>query len=265
MQKLILLYSIIVIFNIFWVFSFFIKLIGVETKKWSTAISIFQIINLFPRTIGIFQVPLITLYTENAINSKQELTPYFYQGIILFNFVGVVLGTTLLPFFLNSLKETIKNIYENDSFKAILKKEIWKLAANFFKIPSYRNFFEEGNYLKIDNKKLFLNNAFAALLLCIALPACVLAGYHIPTYRATIISLVSIIYGFASIVTIILIDTRVSLLTDKTFHGNLPIKDFKILLFDCLKGRMAGTFLGIIILPFVSEWIVFIIKLLIAK
>lgn len=265
MQKIIILYSIIIIFNIFWVFSFFIKLVGIETKRWSTAISIFQIINLFPRTIGIFQVPLITLYTETAINSNQKLTPLFYQGIVFFNLIGVLLGTVLLPFFIHSLKETIKNIYESESFRIILKKEIWKLSIFFFKKPDYHSFFVNTKAIKINNKPLFLNNTIAAFLLSIALPACVLAGYNIPSYRATIISLVSIIYGISSVVTILLIDTKVSLLTDKTFHGNLSVESYKTVLFDCLKGRIIGTFLGILLLPIFSDLITQIIKLFIHK
>jgi hypothetical protein len=261
LSKLIILYSIVTIFNIFWVFSFFIKLVGVETKKWSTSISIFQIINLLPRTIGIFQIPLITLFTESAINSKQPLTPFFYQGIIFFNLLGVLIGTALLPFFINSLKQIISNIYETESFLNIIKKELGKLAVNFFKIKNYYSFFPKNGYFTFFDRTLFINNTLTAFLLCTAFPACVLAGYYIPNYRATIISMVSIIYGVASVINILFIETRVSLITDKTFHNQISFDDYKIVLFDCLKGRIVGTCVGIFLLPLIADMIAFAIKL----
>jgi hypothetical protein len=139
MEKIFILYSIVLVFNIFGVFGFFMRLIGVETKRWSTTFSTFQIINLFPRTIGVFQIPLITLYTENAINSKEDIAITFYQGIILFNSLGLIIGTLLLPFFVKSLKEIILNIYEKDSFR----NQFFQTLRNFFKLDNYLSFFSE--------------------------------------------------------------------------------------------------------------------------
>ena len=102
MVNIIVLYSIVVFINIFWVFSFFVRLVGLESKKWSTAHSIFQIINLIPRTIGILQIPLITLYTEAAINNNRGINPIFYQGVIFFNLVGVLIGFVFLPLLLTA-------------------------------------------------------------------------------------------------------------------------------------------------------------------
>jgi hypothetical protein len=108
-----------------------------------------------------------------------------------------------------------------------------------------------------------LNNTFATYLLAIAFPACILAGYEIPAYRATIISLVSIIYGVSSTISVLYIETKVSLLTDKSFHSQIEIHHYKAMLFDCLKGKILGTLIGVITLPFVAELLVYIFKLII--
>jgi len=259
MEKIFLLYSIVLVFNIFGVFGFFIRLIGVETKRWSTTISTFQIINLFPRTIGVFQIPLITLYTESAINSKEDIAITFYQGIILFNTFGLIIGTLLLPFFVKSLGEIILNVYEKDSFR----NQFFKSLRKFFKLDNYLVFFNEFNLFKFYDKKLFLNNTLATYLLAIAFPACILAGYEIPAYRATIISLVSIIYGVSSTISVLYIETKISLLTDKSFHSQIELHHYKAMLFDCLKGKILGTLIGVITLPFVAEVLVYIFKLII--
>ena len=99
-------------------FGFFLRLVGVETKLWSTTTSIFQIINLIPRTIGVLQIPLITLYTETAINRKEPIGTFFFQGFIFFNLLGLVIGFIILPFFLQLLRQIIDNIYEMKSGEA---------------------------------------------------------------------------------------------------------------------------------------------------
>lgn len=262
MTSIIILYGIIFIINLFWVFGFFTRLVGVETKRWSTTNSIFQIINLLPRTIGILQIPLITLYTETAINRKEEINLLFYQGIIFFNLIGVLIGFIFLPLFLYILNHIINNIYEKASFRVLLKKELWINKEKSFNNIGYKSFFNGFSLKKITKGKLFVNNLIASFLICIAFPACILVGYHVPAYRATIISSVSIIYGLSTFITILLIDTRVSVLTDQTFHGSITLKQYKLVLFDCLKGRIIGIIIGIITLPYISGVIVSIVNYL---
>lgn len=260
MQNIIILYSIILTVNIFWVFGFFIRLVGIETKRWSTTSSIFQIINLFPRTIGVLQIPLITLYTETAIYRKEQISALFYQGVILFNLLGLLIGFIILPIFLQLLRQIIDNIYEKTSFKVLLQKQTWRNVPQSIESINYKSFFGGFRPSKIRISKIFANNLVAAFLTCIAFPACVLAGYDLPEYRATIISSVSIIYGISTFITILLIDTRVSVLTDQTFDGAVGLQHYKEVLFECLKGRVIGITLGIIILPYFSELIILIVK-----
>lgn len=260
MQNIFILYGIILTVNIFWVFGFFIRLVGIETKRWSTTSSIFQIINLFPRTIGVLQIPLITLYTETAINKKEEISTFFYQGIVFFNLLGLLIGFIILPIFLQLLRQIIDNIYEKTSFKILMQKQTWTNVPQSIKSINYNSFFIGFRPTKLRITKIFLNNLIAAFLTCIAFPACVLAGYHLPGYRATIISSVSVIYGISTFITILLIDTRVSVLTDQTFEGAVGLQHYKEVLFDCLKGRIIGITFGIILLPFFTEVIMFIVQ-----
>ena len=165
MLNIIILYSIvsIIIINIFWVFGFFVKLVGVETKRWSTTNSIFQIINLIPRTIGIFQIPLITLYTETAINNRVPISILFFQGLIVFNFIGVFIGIILLPLFLGILQNIIKSVYENSSFNVLLNKDLWKTIDFSIRNFEYKSFYLAVKPLKVNNFKLFTNNLIEIL------------------------------------------------------------------------------------------------------
>ena len=141
-----------------------------------------------------------------------------------------------------------------------MQKQTWKNVPQSIESLNYKSFFVGFRPSKIRISKIFTNNLLAAFLTCIAFPACVLAGYHLPEYRATIISSVSVIYGISTFITILLIDTRVSVLTDQTFDGAVGLQHYKEVLFDCLKGRIIGITLGIIILPYFSELIILIVN-----
>lgn len=263
MQNLIILYLIVVVINVFLVFNFTVKLVGVETKKIFTSDAIFQIINLLPKCIGIFQVPLLTLYTEYAINLNKPIDTFYYQAVILSGLIGILIGFILLPFFINSLKESINSIYNNNSFKIIFNLQSLKIIASSFLSANFFLFFKGHKLYKIKNRKLFSYNLIVSFLFCSAFPACILAGYYIPEYRATINSMVSLFNGIAAFVIILFIDTKLSVMTDKTLHDKMPYLDYKDVIFDCLKGKIIGTFIGVITLPTLSSGIVYLISKLI--
>ena len=258
MFRLFLLFFIIILINIFWVFGFFAKLAGVQTKKWSTSNSIFQIINLIPRTIGVLQVPLITILAETAIKDGEFLTYFYFQKFIMFNFLGVIIGSIFLPFFLEFLKVLIDKLYLKKSLKGLF----WGFNFNEFKFcldyMHFKIFFNKFSF-KFDFKdKFFLNNVFSGFLLIIAFPLCIYVGYLIPAYRATIISSVSVFYGVATFINILLVETKVSVLADQTLFDKSEISEFKSALFSCLKGRIIGIILAIISFPFMSKMIYFV-------
>ena len=263
MQNLIILYLIVVVINVFLVFNFTVKLVGVETKKIFISNAIFQIINLLPKCIGIFQVPLLTLYTEYAINLNKPIDTFYYQAVILSGLIGILIGFILLPFFINSLKESINSIYNNNSFKIIFNLQSLKIIASSFLSANFFLFFKGHKLYKIKNRKLFSYNLIVSFLFCSAFPACILAGYYIPEYRATINSMVSLFNGIAAFVIILFIDTKLSVMTDKTLHNKMTYLDYKDVIFDCLKGKIIGTFIGIITLPTLSSGIVYLISKLI--
>ena len=263
MQNLIILYIIVVIINVFLVFYFTVRLVGVETKKIFTSDATFQVINLIPKSISIFQVPLLTLYTEYAINNQIIINPLYYQAVILSGLLGILIGCTLLPFFIYLLKESINSIYQNNSFNILFNIKSVKIILQSIGRANFSLFFKGHKLYKIKNKKLFFNNLIVSFLLCSAFPACILAGYYLPAYRATINSLVSVFNGIAAFVVILFIDTKLSVFTDKTLHDKMSYWDFKVVIFDCIKGKIFGTLIGIITLPILSNGIVLLVHKLI--
>lgn len=260
MKHLLVLYVVVAIINIFSVFNFFVKLVSVETKKWQTSYTIFHILNLLPRTIGVLQIPLLTLYTEYAINQNQSTHILLYQAVIVANLSGLVLGYLSLPFFSNALKETINSVYEHSSYRILYGKVFLQHFLKTLFQPSYSAYFSHYSLFKVKNRQLFGNNLIASFFLSSAVPACVWAGYNVPDYRATIISSISVINGIAAIVLVLFVDTRLSVITDKAFHNSIPFTEYKKALFDCIKGKMLGTLLGVILLPLLAKGIVQFIR-----
>jgi hypothetical protein len=260
MSSAFFLFGIITLVNFFWVFGFFIRFAGVETKKLSTSNSIFQIINLIPRTIGVFQIPLVTLYIEKTINKSQSINISFFQTLIFFNLIGILLGIIALPIFLRFIKIIINKFYESESFRTTLPKLIFNVIFRNRDKQKTGSFFYDLTIFKIMNIQLFIYNTCIGFLLAVAFPACAYVGYLISDYRATIVSFVSVIYGFAVFINILLVETKLAIITDKTFHGEKILTEFKMVLLDCLKGRTVGILLGIITLPIISEIIKIVLK-----
>ncbi len=256
MKIIIILYAIIVLVNIFWVFGFFVRLVGIETMKWSISNTIYQIINIIPQAIGLIQVPMITLFTETAINKNQILTSSFYQKIILYNFLGTFIGLFLMPLFMNYMKYLINILYEESSSKKFIT---YKLLKEFNFKFSKNNFNRYFSGRKFKFGYFYILNTVIGYLLAIAFPLCVYIGYQIPAYRASLISLVSVIIGFATILNIFFIELKISITSDKIINNLLDIVVLKDTLFNCILGRLTGILLGLFSLPYISEFALFII------
>jgi hypothetical protein len=154
------------------------------------------------------------------------------------------------------MKIIIIKIYEESPLKnfisiKIVKKIRFNITINNFKNYFYGRKFHFGYF--------YLNNILIGFLLAIAFPLCVYIGYQIPAYRATVISLVSVIIGLATIINIVFIDLKISIISDKIINKLINIKILKDILFNCILGRLTGILLGLISLPYLSNLAIFII------
>jgi hypothetical protein len=167
-----------------------------------------------------------------------------------------------MPFFMNYMKNIINKIYEESSLSIYLSKQLLKDIK--FKLPMY-NF---GRYFK-ERKFIFgyfyIINSFIGLLLSIAFPLCVYIGYQIPAYRATLISLVSVIIGIATIINIFFVELKISIISDKIINKLIDIVILKDTLFNCLLGRLTGIIFGLFFLPYISKFTLLIIGYFIDK
>ena len=254
-----LLFVIIIFVNIFWVFGFFVRVIGIETKKWALSNSIFQVLNLITQTLSILQVPLITYFTESAINKNLDIEIVFYQLIILFNLVGIFIAILLMPFFMNYFRSIIGAIYINPNLLVFIsKKHLFEFKIHIRLIDYLVH--NLSIYSKIKYRRMFYYNIIIGYLLAIAFPICVYIGYQLPAYRATIISLVAVIIGIGTYINILFVETKIAQLGDKTFHQELEFSEYKYLLVNSFFGRIIGLIFALISIKSLSE-LIFIILL----
>lgn len=251
-----LLFAIIIFVNIFWVFGFFVRVIGIETKKWALSNSIFQVLNLIPQTLSILQVPLITYFTESAINKNLDIEIVFYQLIILFNLVGIFIAILLMPFFMNYFRSIIGAIYINPNLLVFIsKKHLFEFKIHVRLIDYLVH--NLSIYSKVKYRRMFYYNIIIGYLLAIAFPICVYIGYQLPAYRATIISLVAVIIGIGTYINILFVETKIAQIGDKTFHQELEFSEYKYLLVNSFYGRIIGLILGLITIESLSQFILF--------
>lgn len=251
-----ILFAIIIFVNIFWVFGFFVRVIGIETKKWALSNSIFQVLNLIPQTLSILQVPLITYFTEVAINKNLDIEIVFYQLIIFFNLIGIFIAIILMPLFMNYFRSIIGAIYINPNlFVFISKKHLLEFKIKFRLIDYLKN--NISIYRKVKYRRMFYYNIVIGYLLAIAFPICVYIGYQLPIYRATIISLVAVIIGIGTYINILFVETKIAQLGDKTFHKEMEFSEYKYLLVNSFYGRIVGLILGLLTIKSLSQFILF--------
>ncbi len=257
MTKSIYIYILIVFISTFSVFGLYTRVIGIETKKWSISNTFFQVLNFIPQTIGLILTPIITLYTESALN-KNIIIPYtFYQSLIFFNLIGTIIGFYLLPLYIGNIKKIINLIYEGRKVKFNL------LKFNYTIKNSYDEFSKNKYFKKLEVNYFFISNLIVGFLLSIAFPLCVYIGYQISLYRATFISSVSLIIGITTILNVLFIDFKISIICDKIINDNTEIKILRSLIINCIVGRIFGIIISVISFPIISKATLFLINKLI--
>ena len=256
---LITLYVIIIIVNVFSVYSYFVKLISVSSGKWSTSGMLFQMLNAIPRSIGVFQIPLITFYTEWAINNNINLKVEIFIGIVLAIWIGLLIGWLSLKYFYLVFSYSVNHITERQSFSSFFRNSITILLGNGTWKNQTQNLIKI-KLFKIGNHKLFIYNAIGFFLMSIALPCFLWASYHLPNYRASLNSFVSMITGLASIFILFMVDSRIALYTDKAFSGDMNLGEYSEKLLDVTRGRLLGTFFVLLLFIPISDLLIRFLK-----
>ncbi len=224
-----------------------LRIAGLHTKKIAVAMSFVTTTLLVSRLSNMFQAPLLGALVDKAIQTQSPLAldhlSNSFRLVILFGFLGSLLGFLLSPTAIKLFSKAIVHFHEHGS----LPKLVWHaLHPKYFKTifacftrPRFSDF--SGVSLKNLPKTFLILNSVVTSVYTIGVLCSLLAGAFLPTMRSTAIQLSGIVNGIATILLTLFVDPAGARITDQSYHNQRPYNDVVSVVFFLQIGRLFGT------------------------
>lgn len=228
--------------------SYSVRLAGVRTGHIALATSLFNVLILLSRSANVIQAPLLTKFVENAISHNE--TP-----ALLFNFRFIIFAATLasiaaalsIPTFHRLMARAINKFKEIRSIpRLILSSFSGQSLAGLrqsSKLPSPASFKSIAHAEGLPLGPICFNMLVCAIQ-AIGVLAAIYAGTLISSYRATAITLSSVVNATATILYFIVVDPAAALMTDQALGGKVSSGKLRRLAIFLVMGKIVGTVLG---------------------
>lgn len=228
-----------------------VRLVGIRTGKIAVSFALFNILMLVSRIAVTFQVPILTKYVERASGSGDLLA--FFNAIILISGVAAILGALLIPTFQRILCKGVEAFSADRSLSKLILHSFSKAGIRYMKecvsVPG-KEHVKQLSYRSLP-KRIIVANLLAVALITVGSLAPIYAGAIEPDLRATCIALSSIVNGIATILMTILIDPKLSIMTDDVIDGKCTEEEFRLCVIGLVGSKALGTFAAVFLLiPF---------------
>jgi hypothetical protein len=221
-----------------------VRIAGVRTRRLAVSFSLFNILVLVSRTAGTFQAPLLARRLESAIHAGRDAFPHDLRLVLVMGSLATIAGALLIPTFQNAFTKAVRgfNIYR--SVPRLLVHGFSKAGLlhlrDSVKVP------EAGSVLALPRRsrlpaRLLIVNTVAVGAWTVAVLASLYAGYLVPQYRVTALSLAALVSGVATIMLFVFSDPYLSTLTDDVLEGAVTEGFFRRSVVWLVGSRLAGT------------------------
>ena len=178
--------------------------------------------------------------------SKFLLEGFCLSTLIIAEILGLTLGMLFLKRFLQIFSEII--IRESSILKI---KDFIKIYFTFFLSKNSINYIKNINYtsiFSIKNRKIYIQNLFIGFLFSISIPLFMALSMIFKEYRGTFSSSISILGGIAFTLMSYFVEPKLGNYSDLVYNNKFSFKEYYLILFDCMKGKISGCFLALIFL-----------------
>jgi hypothetical protein len=246
--------------------SYAVRLAGIKTKRLAMALSLFNIIVLIARTANMIQAPLLGSMVDRAINEGTS-GPLLqdFRWIIFSATIGSMLGSALIPTFINIFSKGIVSLEKAGSIPqmlemALVHKPLRKIKENVKRprLSVIKNLIPD----KIPTTFLFLNLIITSIS-TIGVLAAIYAGAMVPQYRITASQLSGIINGIATILLAVVVDPQAAIITDQTMQGIRDRQEANTMVVFLVGGKILGTILSQFIFTSAAKVIVMVTKFIV--
>lgn len=247
-EKLIYIALFIFIIHSIETLAYAVRLSGARVKRIATALSLFNIMVMVSRLANMMQQPFTGSLIDNAPSTNaQEFVATQFRFLIGASTVGTIFGMLLLPTFVALFSRAIIHLSEERGsvpslFKRLFSLQYIKRGITHFSLPRF-------SYLK-DTKirdipvRLFLINMIITAIYTIGVLSALYAALLTPERASTAIMASGLINGIATILLVIFVDPKVSVIADDVVNGRGNYQALKNMSLMMVTSRLLGTLLA---------------------
>ncbi|MCH7321318.1 lipid II flippase Amj family protein [Solibacillus sp. MA9] len=252
--KVIIIALFILIIHSIETLAYAVRLSGARARLLASALSLFNIMVMFSRLSNMMQQPFTGSLIDNA---PPENTLQFVENQFRFILgsasLGTLIGMLLLPTFVAIFSRAIIHLVaERGSIPALFKKgisfEYLRRAVGHIRKPRFS--YLRGIGLKDVPKRLFLINVIVTAVYTTGVFSALYASLLVPEYKTTAIMASGLINGIGTMLLIVFIDPKISLLADAVINNQGSYVHLKRASIMMMSSRFLGTlFAQIIFIP----------------
>ena len=247
-EQLLLISLFILIIHSIETLAYAVRLSGARVRLLASALSLFNIMVMVSRLANMMQQPFTGSLIDNAPNENTlEFVESQYRVIIGSATIGTILGMFLLPTFIALFSRAIIHLSEErGSIPSLIKKgltfEYMKRGVKHIHFPKW-SYLQDINWRDIPIK-LFLINTIITAIYTIGVLSALYAALIVPERATTAVMASGLVNGIATILLIIFIDPKVSILADDVINQKGSYQKLKSVSLMMITSRLLGTILA---------------------
>lgn len=243
-----------------------VRLSGARARLLASALSLFNIMVMVARLSNMMQQPFTGSLIDNAPpeNALQMVETQFRIILSAASF-GTVLGMLLVPTFVAIFSRAIIHLVaERGSIPALFKKGLSfnyiRRGVMHFRKPSIS--YLRGIGIKDIPKKLFLINIIVTAVYTTGVFSALYASLLVPEYKTTAIMASGLINGIGTMLLIVFIDPKISLLADAVINHRGSYSHLKRASIMMMSSRLIGTIFAQVLFIPAAHYIAWFAKLI---
>lgn len=241
-----------------------VRLSGARVKLLASALSLFNVMVMVARLANMTQQPFTGGLIDNAPDENMfNVVEYQFRVIIGSATIGTIMGILLVPTFIALFSRAIVHLsQERGSMPALFKKglTIEYIKRGMKHIHSPRLYYLKGIRFEAIPKRLFFFNMIITAVYTIGVLAALYAGLLTPERRTTAVMSSGLINGVATILLILFIDPKISVLTDDVINKKGDYSQLKGISMYMMTSRLFGTILAQLLFIPGAEYIAWMTK-----
>lgn len=224
------------------------RLSGARVKLLASALSLFNVMVMVSRLANMMQQPFTGSLVDNAPTENTfSYVENQFRIIIGAASIGTLIGIILLPTFIAIFSRAIIHLAEaRGNIPALMKKgftfDYIRRGMKHIRKPRFA--FLKGVRIKDIPIKLFVINIFITAIYTIGVLSSLYAALLVPELKTTAAMASGLINGVATILLIIFIDPRISILADDVLNKRGSYLDLKRMSLMMMASRFLGTLLA---------------------